>query len=214
MEVKSNVYTTKHFCTLLKFTDNFALLQWWVVLFACYHNVKFFTCRLGSPIATLLLQWERLTGKCAKLRTVAASNNRVHLTRSLFSSPLASIINCSQGWQALLEVTHQDHPIGIILLLLVRTTHVWCYSRTFHSWWITQSTQHNQRGCNNILSFLNEPRRLHVLVKSARSTTFTSSSQHHFVAIRKPERPSAQSFTLWQQATIEFTRLDHFCCHH
>jgi len=49
---------------------------------------------------------------CAQLRTVAASNNRDHPTRSLSSSPLAGTINCSPGSQALLEVTHQDHSIG------------------------------------------------------------------------------------------------------
>ena len=36
-----------------------------------------------------------------------------------------SIINCSPGSQALLEVTHQDHSIGITLLLLVRATFAW-----------------------------------------------------------------------------------------
>ena len=61
---------------------------------------------------------------CAELRTVAASNNRDHPTRSLSSSPLASTINCSPGSQALWEVTHQDHSIEITLLLLVRATYI------------------------------------------------------------------------------------------
>ena len=40
-------------------------------------------------------------------------------------------------------------------LLLVRATYLWCCSsRTSRSWWITQSTQHHRRGCNNIPSFL------------------------------------------------------------
>jgi len=87
---------------------------------------------------------------CAKLRTVAASNNRDHPTRSLSSSPFASTINCSPGSQALLEVTHQDHSIGITLLLLVRATYIYfCSSRTSRSWWIPQSTQHNRRGCKS-----------------------------------------------------------------
>ena len=78
---------------------------------------------------------ESPSGMCAKLRTVAASNNRVHPTRSLSSSPLASTINWSPASQALLEVTHQDHSIGITLLLLVHATYIWCYSsRTFRSW--------------------------------------------------------------------------------
>jgi len=45
------------------------------------------------------------------LHTVAASNNRVHSTRSLSLSPLASAINCSLGSQALFEVTHGYHSI-------------------------------------------------------------------------------------------------------
>jgi len=63
---------------------------------------------------------------CAKLRTVAASNNTYHPTRSLSSSPLASTVSCSPGSQALLEVTHQYHSIGITLLLLVRATYCAC----------------------------------------------------------------------------------------
>jgi len=65
------------------------------------------------------------------LRTAAASNNRVHPTRSILSSPLASTINCSLASQELLEVTHQDHSIGITLLLLVRTTYCTIYMVLF-----------------------------------------------------------------------------------
>jgi len=44
------------------------------------------------------------------------------------------------------------------------------------------------------------------ICKSAPGTNFTSWSQHHFVVISKHERQmSTQSFTLWQQATIEST---------
>ena len=107
-----------------------------------------------SVQALLLLRSESPSGKFTKLRTMAASNNRDHPTRSLSSSPLASTINCSPGSQALLEVTYQDHSIEITLLLLVRATYIhFCSSRTSHSWWITQSTQHHRRGCNNIPSF-------------------------------------------------------------
>ena len=61
---------------------------------------------------------------CAKLRTVTASNNRDHASQSL-------------------------------LLLLARVTYIYCCSsRISLSWWIPQSTQHHQRGCNNISSFL------------------------------------------------------------
>jgi len=70
----------------------------------------------------IVLRSEIPSGMRAKLRTAAASNNRDHPMRSLSSSPLASTINCSPGSQALLEVTHQGHTIGITLLLLVRAT--------------------------------------------------------------------------------------------
>jgi len=70
--------------------------------------------RLLTPNAFILrpitvLRSESPRGMCSKLRTVAASNNRVHPSRSLSSPPLASTINCSPGSQALLEITHQDH---------------------------------------------------------------------------------------------------------
>jgi len=49
-------------------------------------------------------------------------------------------------------------------------------------------------------------------VKAAPGTTFTSWSQHHFVAIGKTRAACAQSFALWQQATTEITRRDHSYC--
>jgi len=69
---------------------------------------------------------------CAKVHTVAASNNRDSPTMSLSSSSLARVVNCSTGWQALLEVTHQDHSIGVTLLLLVRATYIYCFSSRAH----------------------------------------------------------------------------------
>jgi len=71
-----------------------------------------------------MLRSEIYSGMCAKLCTVAASNNRDHTMRSLYYCLFA------------------PHMYG-------------CYSlRTSHSWWITQSTQRQWRGCNNIPSFL------------------------------------------------------------
>jgi len=67
-------------------------------------------------IALIVLRSESPSGKCAKLRTVAASNNAYHPT-----SPLARTINGSPA----LEVSHQVHSIGITLLLLVRATYIW-----------------------------------------------------------------------------------------
>jgi len=40
---------------------------------------------------------------------------------------------------------NRDHVSQSLLLLLVRATLIYfCSSRTSHSWWITQSTQHHQ----------------------------------------------------------------------
>jgi len=72
----------------------------------------------------VLLQSESLSGKCAKLYTVAASDNRDRLTRSLYYCLFA------------------PHVYGCYSL------------RTSCSWWIAHSTQLQQRGCNNTPSFL------------------------------------------------------------
>jgi len=78
----------------------------------------------------------------------------MEITSSLLS-PLASTMKCSLASQALLEVTHQAHSIGITLLLLVRATYIWpdgCNSlRTPRSWWIAHSTQHQLRCCSKTL---------------------------------------------------------------
>jgi len=43
----------------------------------------------------------------------------------------------------------------ITLIACSRHIYVWCCSsRTSHSWWITQSTQHHQRGCSNAIDRL------------------------------------------------------------
>ena len=67
-----------------------------------------------------VLRSEVLSGMSAKLRTVAASNNRDYPTRSLSSSPSGSTVNCSPGSQALLEVIHQDHSDEITLITCSR----------------------------------------------------------------------------------------------
>jgi len=55
-------------------------------------------------------------------------------------------------WQkATIEFTCHDHSI------IACSCHIYifcCSSHTSLSWWITQSTQHNGRGCNNTPSFL------------------------------------------------------------
>jgi len=109
--------------------------------------------------------------------------------------------------QATIEFTCHDHSI----IACSCHIYVWiCSSRTSCSWWITQSTQHRRRGCNNIPSFLQwtapiacslcegwTPHDLHILVTAP------------FCCDRKSRAAYAQSFALWQQATIEFTCHDH-----
>jgi len=56
--------------------------------------------------------------------------------------PFASTIDCSPGSQALLEVTHQDHSIGITLLLLVRATYM--HGVVLHAHPV-RGESHNQR---------------------------------------------------------------------
>jgi len=115
---------------------------------------------------------------CAKLRTVAASNNRVHALQSLYYCLFTPRI-----------VVLRAHPF--------------------------RAESHIQRNTNGEAAttsppFHNEPHRSHVLfVKTSHSTTFTSWSQHHFVAIGKAQVACVQSFALWQQATIEFMCRDH-----
>ena len=70
----------------------------------------------------VLLRSKSPSGKCAKLHTVEASNNRDNKTRSLSPSPLASSIKCSLGSQALIEVTHRGH-----FIMLVHATHLWVF---------------------------------------------------------------------------------------
>jgi len=62
------------------------------------------------------------SGICAKLRTVAAINNRLHM------------------------------PWSLLLLVRATYTYCCCSSRTSRSWWITQSTQHHRRGCNSTVT--------------------------------------------------------------
>jgi len=87
---------------------------------------------------------------CAKLRTVAASNNRDHPTRSLSSSSLASTINCSPGSQASLEVTHQDHSI----IACSRSTHIISVLRAHP----VRGESHNQRNTTGEVATLQRNR--------------------------------------------------------
>ena len=105
------------------------------------------------------------------------------------------------------KFTCHDHSI----IACSRHIYVWCCSsRTSRSWWITQSTQHYRRGCNNIPSFLQRtapiarflcegwtPHDLHILDTAP------------FCCDRKSRAAYAQSFAPWQPAIIGFTCHDH-----
>jgi len=109
--------------------------------------------------STILLRSESQSGMCAKLHTVATSNNRNHTPRSFYYCLFA------------------PHVYGVILRShSVRgEPHI---QRNASEEVATASPR-----------FYNETNRSHVLffVKAAPGTTFASWSQHHFDAIGKPE---------------------------
>jgi len=100
---------------------------------------------------------------------------------------------------------NRDHARNLSYCCLLALHIWWCYSsRTSRSWWITHSTQHYRRSCNNIPSFLQRTtpiarflcegwtrHDLHILVTTP------------FCCDRKSRAACAQSFTPWEQATTE-----------
>ena len=116
----------------------------------------------------IVLQSESPSGMCAKLNTVAASNNRIHLTRSLYYCLFAPRI-----W------------------VLFFTQRIQCNA---------------SRGCNNIPSFLQwTAPTTHSFCEG-----FIQHDLHILVTAPFSCDPKAQvacmrSFSLWQQATTEFT---------
>ena len=113
----------------------------------------------GQTLAYKPLVRDVPSGMCAKLRTMAASNNRDQLTRSLCYCLFAphTYIFVLRAHPVRGESHNQRNTTGE-----VATT-----SPPFH----------------------NEPHRSHVrCVKAELGTTSTSWSQHHFVAIGNPKR--------------------------
>ena len=84
---------------------------------------------------------------CAELRTVAASNNRDHPTRSLSSSPLASTINCSPGSQVLMRSLTKITPAGSLFYCLF-APHTYIFVLPAHP---VRGESHNQRNANGEL---------------------------------------------------------------
>ena len=127
--------------------------------------------------------------------TVAIRNPERHVRK-------ASHCGSKQQWRSLDEVT---------LLLLVRAKCIYfCSSCTSRSWWITQSTQHHRRRCNNILSFLQRTTPIaHSFCEGWTRHDFHILVTAPFCCNRKSWAACAQSFALWQQATMEITWRSH-----
>ena len=108
---------------------------------------------------SILLRSDIPSGICAKLRAVAASNNRDHPTRSLYYCLFA--------------------PHTYIFVLRAHPVRGESYNQRNTTGEVATTSP----------PFYNEPHRSHVLcVKVELCTTSTSWSQYHFVAIGNPER--------------------------
>ena len=148
----------------------------------------------------VLLQLESPSSLSPKLHTVAASNNRDHPTRSLcmYASRYIQSFTCSYH--------HRLHATTIIACSRRIYIYGCCSSCTTHSWWITHSTQSQLRSSNNIPSFLQWTTPI--------TRSFCGGCTWHNLHIILVIAPfccvAKQSFTLWQQATIEITWQDHF----
>jgi len=128
----------------------------------------------------VVLRSESLSGKCAKLHTVAASNNRDHMPWSLYYSLFVPHIYMwlffthipfvvNRTFNATPTERLQQHHL--FLQRIMPIAHSFCEGCTWHD--------------------------LHILVTAP------------FCYDRKAQVASVQSFTLWQQATIEITCHDH-----
>ena len=133
-----------------------------------------------------LLRSERPSSMCAKLCTMAASNNRVHPTRSLYCCLFMPHIYCCsfctfRSWWTAHSGQRQQSGCNNIPSFLQEPhrSHVLC---------VKACTWHDP----------------HILVTAS------------FCCDRKARVACVQSFAQWQQATIEFTWRDHsiIACSH
>jgi len=165
----------------------FFICIWWYVTFTLLIRsmCHFFNCDCYfSPntidVILVPLRSESLSGMCAKLRTVAASDNRDHLTRSFYYCLFVPHIH------GVVLHTHSVRSEPCI------------------------SAQRQRSGCNNIPSFLLQT----ALIVCSLCEDWTQHSLHILVTAPfcwdwKARAACAQSFALWQQATIEITRRHH-----
>jgi len=165
---------------MYSFLKDFLVMMKFFVLILRFTTSGWYPFQIYSLKQLCLLWSESPSGKCAKLHTVAANNNR------------------------------DDMPWSLSCCLFMPCIYGCCSSHTSRSWWVAHSTQCQLRDCNNILSFLQQTAviahsfcegctwyDLHILVTAP------------FCCDQKAQAASAQSFTLWQQATIEITCHDH-----
>ena len=140
------------------------------------------TERILVLILMLVLRSEIPSGMCAKLRTVAASNNRVHMPWSL------------------------DYCLFTSHIWVMFFAHIpFVVNHTFNATPIGRLQQHP------LLFTMNRTDRTFFCVKAELSTTCTSWLQHHFIAIGKAQGACVQSFAPWQEVTRVHAR-DHYYC--
>jgi len=130
-----------------------------------------------------VLRSESPSGMCAKLRTVATNNSRVHPTRSLCYCLFA------------------PHIYGVVLR---------AHSGRGEP---RISAQRQRSGCNNIPPFCNEPHRSHVLcLKAEPGMTFTSWLQHHLLRSEIPSGMCAKLRTVVaSNSRVHPTRPLYYC---
>jgi len=118
---------------------------------------------------------------------------------------LVILINRSQ-----ISIGRDSVPQSLCYCMFVPHIYGCCSLCTSCSWWIADSTQCQRRGCNNISSFSQRT----ALIARYFCEKCTLHDLHILVTApfcydQKARAASAQSFTLWQQATMEITRRDH-----
>ena len=108
--------------------------------------------------------------------------------------------------QATIEITWRDHPI----IACSWHIHKWVLFFAHIPFMVNRTfNECQQRRCNNIPSFYNKQHRSHVLfAKSAPGMTLNIQVTAPFCCDWKAQVANAQSFTLWQQATIQITQWD------
>jgi len=124
---------------------------------------------------------------------------------------VASVQILTLWQQATIEITWQDHSI------IPCSCHIYgCYSlSTSHSWWIAHSMKCQPRGCKKSLPFYNKF--LPIACSFCKGCTWHNLFTAPFCCSGKAWTVSIQSFTQWQQATIEITWWNYSiipCSHH